>query len=327
MESFSIWSLNKQIKFEDVINNYKNYKEWRKTEKDPYSGVDLAFEIEVDSNDDYIYKMEDDDKTSVKYAYIFYRREKVYSKERNNPNKDKRINLFELYFYVFEYLGNIKFIALRGTGPNTLTMLRAANNCKANNEIVSDDLDITEDFFYWVFQRHMNFPEKELYPKSESYVDALTGYSGNTRDQVNNMWGKGNRISRILVTLAFLFNNENLRSLTPDLKYKDQNLEVELTLSGTYKFNEESHLGRYIFLADAVKKKACLLLLFVLEIFPNVKKAYNSHCKEGTWGPDHQLNFIAGIGAEIQDRVEEKLQDINKKLKEKEETEVEDGVL
>ncbi|THE09170.1 hypothetical protein E1I69_23395 [Bacillus timonensis] len=319
MESFSVWNLNVDSSFEQTMEIYESYTNWRVTEIDPYNGETLEFSIEVIQEDDFEFFLDNDEENNIRFAQVNYRREKVYSIERNNPLRDKRIKLTDVTFFVFEYMGSVNFIALRGSGPNTLTALRAANNCTNNNEIVADNLDLTEDFFYWVFQRHMNHTNRELYPGSNTFVDALTGFSGNTRDEVNNMWGRGNRISRILVTLAFLFNNESLKSLTPDFKYQDENLEVELTLSGTFKFNEQSHIGRYIFEHDPIKKKACLLMLFVLEIFPNVKRAYNNHLADETWGADHQLNFIAGIGSEIQDRVEEKLQAIRLMLEEDEE--------
>ncbi|MBS4748626.1 hypothetical protein [Bacillus altitudinis] len=319
MESFSVWNLNNDRNFGQVIEIYQSYLNWRDTETDSYNDQTLEFSIEVIQNDDYTFLLNNEEENAIRFAQVNYRREKVVTNERNNPLRERRIKLIELTFFVFEYMGRVKFIALRGSGANTLTALRAANNCTSNNEIVADNLDVTEDFFYWVFQRHMNFTNRELYPGSNSFVDALTGYSGNTRDLVNNMWGRGNRISRILVTLAFLFNNDSLKSLTPDFKCGDENLEVELTLSGTFKFNEQSHVGRYFLKPDPIKKKACLLMLFVLEIYPNVKLAYNNHLKDETWGPDHQLNFIAGIGAEIQDRVEEKLQGIRELLEEDDE--------
>lgn len=319
MESFSVWNLNNGRSFDQVIEVYLSYENWRNTETDPYNGETLEFTIEVIQDEEFVFLLDNKEENPIHFAQINYRREKVYSPERTNPFRDKRIKLTDISFFVFEYMGRVKFIALRGSGPNTLTALRAANNCTSNSEIIADNLDVTEDFFYWVFQRHMNFTNDELYPNSNVFVDALTGYSGNTRDLVNNMWGRGNRISRILVTLAFLFNNDSLKSLTPDFKYGDENLEVELTLSGTFKFNEQSHIGRYIFEQNQIKKKAFLLMLFVLEIYPNVKNAYNNHLDDETWGPDHQLNFIAGIGSEIQDRVEEKLQAIRTMLEEEEE--------
>lgn len=318
MERFSLWNLNNTNTFDDVITIYESYLDWRVTETDPFDNQELEFTLEISQSDEYRFLLNDSEDTSIEFAHINYKREKIVSNERNNPLREKRIKLIEVSFFVFEYLGNVKFIALRGSGSNTLTALRAANNCNNNNEISSDTLGITEDFFYWVFQRHMNFTNRELYPGSNSFVDALTGYSGNTRDLVNNMWGRGNRISRILVTLAFLFNNDSLKSLTPDFKCGEENLEIELTLNGTFKFNEQSHIGRYFLEPNLLKKKACLLMLFILEIFPNVKMAYNNHIEDETWGPDHQLNFIAGIGAEIQDRVEEKLQGIREILEDEE---------
>ncbi|OEH53998.1 hypothetical protein AQ616_09425 [Oceanobacillus sp. E9] len=311
METFSIWDLNKEQNFLEVINTYKTYKSWANIETDPFDGDNLEFLIDVKEDENYIYEFNN---KNIRFVEVQYRREKVYSKEANNPQRDKRIKLTDITFYVYEFMGKVRFLVLRGNSRNTLTALRAATNCTKNNDITNDDLEINEDFFYWVFQRYMNFNGKELHHKTNIFVDALTGYSGSTRDSVNDMWGKGSRISKILVTLAFLFNNDSLKSLTPDFKIDDENLEVELTLSGTFKFNIESHIGKYFFEADETIKKASLLLLFVLEIFPSVKKAYNNHLEDETWGVDHQLNFIAGIGAEIQDRVEEKLTDISLQL-------------
>ncbi|MGE6414825.1 hypothetical protein ACQKDD_11710 [Planococcus kocurii] len=311
MDIFSIWNLNKDLNYSEVIEVYRNYTSWSTTEHDAYDGAALEFNIVINQNPNYIYNLNGID---VPFAEINFRKEKVYSAERNNPLRDKRVKLTEITFYVYEYLNKVRFIVLRGSGANTLTALRAATNCISNNDITSDNLGLSEDFFYWVFQRHMNFTSRELYPNTDIYVDALTGYSGSTRDSVNDMWGRGSRISRILVTLAFLFNNDSLKSLTPDFKFKDENLEVELTLNGTFKFNLESHLGMFLLEADLTKKKASSLIQFVLEIFPNAKSAYEKHVEDETWGPDHQLNFIAGIGAEIQDRVEEKLTDISIQL-------------
>lgn len=314
METFSIWDLNKDLNYQDVIEIYQTCDEWKNIERDPFDDRELEFTVNIRNEEGYVFTSSDG--TEIQFSEVNYRREKVFSPERNNPLRDKRVRLTDVTFYVFEHNDKVRFIALRGSGGNTLTALRAATNCVNNNDITADDLELKEDFFYWIFQRHMNFTDQELYPESNIYVDALTGYSGSTRDLVNDMWGRGNRISRILVTLAFLFNNDSLKSLTPDFKLEDDNLEVELTLSGTFKFNIESHMGSYFFEQDLVKKKACLTLLFVLDIFPIVRNAYENHLINKTWGADHQLNFIAGIGSEIQDRVNDKLTDISLLLKE-----------
>ncbi|WP_270363284.1 hypothetical protein [Bacillus paranthracis] len=311
MESFSYWRLNTEQNYQDIIDNLLNYEDWLTRQYDTIGNRrELEFTIEVDRDEDYVLQI--DDEIRVQFAYVFHRWERIVNTERDNPDDTKRIKQLELDFYVFEYANQVFFVALKGQTPHTLTALRSANNFTGRLEIVENPLSITDDFFYWLFNQYMNFEDEELYTGTNSYVSALTAYRGGTENE-HDTWGRGNRITRILVTLAFLFHTDNFKSLTPEFKVDDNTLVVELTTTGNYKVEIARHLGEF-FLLEERMKKGSLLIYFYITMFPRIYRAYDLHIRDHTWSPQMKLNFLANIGSEIQDRVREQQDAIRAQL-------------
>ncbi|WP_059104269.1 hypothetical protein [Shouchella shacheensis] len=309
METFSFWNLNTKKSYDETIQNMIDYEGWKPVNYDTVdSERDLQFLIEVDNSDEY--KLEISDDESFRFSKVLHSWERVVSTESNNKDVNRRIKQSDLEFLVCENsTGQVFFIAFKGLTANTKTALRSANNFSGKKEITENSLDVSEDIFYWLFNRYMNFETEELFKGTSAYVNALTAYRGGTDDEANDTWGRGLRITKILATLAFLFNTEKLKSLTPELSVDNINLTVEINLNGSYKFDVDSHTGNF-FLYQRDKKKGCLLIYFYKVIYPTILKAYKHHLDVGSWNEQMKLNFISSIGAEIQDKVKEKLDDI-----------------
>jgi|SRR5690625_855952 len=316
MRTFSIYRyVNSSL--ETVQSVISDYKVWNEVVKDPVTSEELEFsyekneEIELDFND-----------SIVRCLYISFKNEKLSNKHRHNTDKNKRIRRNDSDIILFEEGEDLIVVPLRGKNSTTGSLLRTALNIQGDGSLVDCSFDIKEDFFYWIFNRYLNLKNINVDKGKKITINSLTGFTGETRDSVNKIDGKGSRVSKILWTLAFLFTNESLKSITPELTHirlskgaeVREVIKLELTLNGTYKIDESTHLGTQL-LNKHTEKKISYLLIYVYKILiPELQALYDSDIHNKIWSPYIKMQFISGIGSEIQDQVEDILLEIDKEL-------------
>lgn len=219
--------------------------------------------------------------------------------DENGQLKPKRdlINQFQADFIVYECNGDT--YALGSAGINrTRALLKDAFNLQTD-EMVIQYSDVTEDLLYWLFKRFIDTPADSLLGAEQLHITSLESYVGKTRDNVNAMRGEGDGISVILGTLAFLFNNEELKSIRPTVQYGNEKVLIEIGLTGTFKLWENSYRGRaYRHLID--KRKGLMLALYVnLIIIPTLVRSYKENLRNRTWSKQLKIDFIKRLGERI----------------------------
>src|SRR5690625_611882 len=216
MKNFSLYRYtNKTLSEIDRI--VKTLGDWAEIETDPITGQQLQYEFIKHET-----VVERVDETDVKAIYLEFRNARLSEKNQYSEDDKKRVRRNDSDIIVFEDGNDVIIIPLRGKNFTTGSLIRTAFNITEDKQLVSEDFNFKEDFFYWMFNHYLNNSGKISNPdlgKRELKIKSLTGFSGETRDTVNKITSDGNRISKILWTLAFLFTNEKLMSITPELQH------------------------------------------------------------------------------------------------------------
>lgn len=254
----------------------------------------------------------DIDGTNIRYIAVECSTERSRSQEfwYNNQgdfkDRNDRINLYQSKLILFESNNNVHGIVFTGL-TRARTILR---DCLPENPwgtINPYEFEVTEDLLYWLFRKFIDLRDTPLSANHNMFVTALKSYTGKTRDNVNAMRGNGRRISTILGTLAFLFNNENLKAVRPQIQYNGEVFLIEISLSRTCRIWEEEYQGNWL-LVDDERKVNNIAIYTYLILLPRLIECYRDNIVRGQWSPQQKVEFLQRLGNEIKDQVEAELQ-------------------
>lgn len=174
---------------------------------------------------------------------------------------------------------------------------------------------INEDLFYWIFQRVKDYSDEPLYRNSDMNISGLQSYIGKTKDNVNAVRGEGDRIAAMLGTIAFLFNNESLKAVRPEIQYKGNKILVEMSLVGTFKLWD----SKYVVVGDLVDTDELtqlfkMVIYVSLELIPKLIECYKMNVVEKQWSPQMKLYFLKTLGNEIMQKVNVELKTIKEQI-------------
>lgn len=169
------------------------------------------------------------------------------------------------------------------------------------------NLDINEDILFWMFKTFIDFEAKELSNKNPIKITAIRSYLAKTRDEINTLRGKGEKISAILGTLAFLFKNDKLKSIMPELQYKGEVFVVEISLNGTFRTDEVEYDGVFLEL-DKISKKISIVIYLSMILLPKLVEAYKENIQSNKWSKDLKIDFIERLGVMIKESVDTELE-------------------
>lgn len=181
-------------------------------------------------------------------------------------------------------------------------------------DITEKEFGITEDLFYWIFQRVKDYSDEPLAEKSGMFITGLQSYMGKTKDNVNAVRGEGHRIAAMLGTIAFLFNNESLKAVRPEIDYKNNKILVEMSLVGTYKIWESKYVIGDLIDADEILQRFKMVIYVSLELIPKLLECYKTNCTKRQWSPQMKLNFLKTLGNEITYKVNVELERIKEQI-------------
>lgn len=243
-----------------------------------------------------------------------------YDTQRILKPRNQRTNSYQSRLILFEATGNVNGIMFTGRG-RARTILKDCFPEDLWGQTVPYELDITEDLLYWLFRKFIDLRDTPLSINHNMYVTALKSYTGKTRDNVNAMRGNGTRISTILGTLAFLFNNENLKAVRPQIQYNGEVFLVEISLTGTCRIWEEEYQGNWIF-NDDERLINNIAIYTYLVLLPTLIDCYRDNVVRGQWSPQQKIEFLQRLGNEIKDQVEAELERLQREVED--EVEIQD---
>lgn len=239
------------------------------------------------------------------------------------PRED-RINVYQTKVLLFEHNNEVRGIVFTGKS-RARTIIRDCLPEADWGNIVSVDMGITEDLLYWLFRKFIDLRESPLSPDHNLFVTALRSYTGKTRDNINAMRGNGKRISTILGTLAFLFNNENLKAVRPQLQYNGEVFLMEVSLTGTCRIWEEEYQGIWLNL-DQERLTNNIVVYTYVKLLPTLIDCYRDNVAQRSWSPQLKIEFLQRLGNEIKDQVEAELTRLQEEAQIDEHNDEDDGV-
>lgn len=178
---------------------------------------------------------------------------------------------------------------------------------------IEEDNQITKDVLYWVFNRLREYRNEELADGTELYLTGLISYMGKSKDEINAVRGSGVRVSALLGTLAFIFNNDNLKALRPEFQYRDHTVITEIHLDNSNKIFETYYRGEFEEL-DSIERNIAILLFTCKAIIPTMIRCYNINRENNSWSPQIKLNYLQQIGISIKETVERELNNIAEEI-------------
>lgn len=256
--------------------------------------------------------------TQIKYIFFGSLVEKLkYAKDPNkwflNDNntlkaREDRVKLLNSDVLLFERDNEIYGILFSGVSSAKQIIVKAfPKDIWGTVNIMN--LDINEDILFWMFKTFIDFESKELSKKNPIKITAIRSYLAKTRDEINTLRGKGEKISAILGTLAFLFKNDRLKSIMPELQYKGEVFVVEISLNGTFKTDEVEYDGVFLELDKSSKKIAIVIYLSMI-LLPKLVEAYKENIKANEWSKPLKIDFIERLGLMIKESVDSELENM-----------------
>ncbi|WP_144561370.1 hypothetical protein [Bacillus mycoides] len=220
--------------------------------------------------------------------------------------RDERVDHFAPGVLVFENRNRVFAIVFCGA-TNGKRVMKKLFPSEVFGLIEPCEDGLTEDLLYWLFKHYIDVPDDPLSEGHEIFVIALESYRGTTRDNANAVTGEGSRISTILGTLAFLFNNEKLKSLRPQIQYMDEAVSVELRLTGTFALWPNTYNGEYFRGLTGIEKQNALAIYVFLQMLPSIVECYNTSTENQEWSPQLKIDFVRRLGSMIRQRVDAEL--------------------
>ncbi|MEK5036911.1 hypothetical protein [Sporosarcina sp. FSL K6-3457] len=218
-------------------------------------------------------------------------------------DREDRINPYQSNILVFE--ANSKVYGIVFSGINRAKAI--TKDCfpaETWGHVLPVENKITEDLLYWIFKRFIDTPRESLATEYQLHVTALESYMGKTRDNVNAMRGEGSRISTILGTLAFLFNNEELRAIRPAIQHGNEKVLLEIGLTGTFKTWSNAYRGQHFRTITGQRKENAIAIFIFLKILPSLAECYKYHKDKDQWSPQLKVDFLKRLGTMIRDEVD-----------------------
>ncbi|MBY6931270.1 hypothetical protein [Clostridium botulinum] len=324
MTTFSFWTFEKFKTLDEIIETLKENNNKRIIVNDLLWNYDNPI-VQFRENDNYgidVVKTVDVNGKKINFIYFEGYTERIANKSSwlteagTIRERNELVNEYKCNIMFFEYNNTVQgvFFRAKSTAQRIISYLFGKEEIWGTiNEM---KFGITEDLFYWVFHRVKDYSDEPLYENIDMNITGFESYRGTTKDNVNAIKGQGSRIAAMLGTIAFLFNNENLKAITPEIQYKNNKVLIDMSISGTYKIWDNKYIIGDLVDADELLQKIKLVIYASLELIPKFIECYKMNCAKKQWSPQMKLNFLKTLGNEITDKVNVELERIKEQISE-----------
>lgn len=311
MIKFSTWYFQRFNNLNDVIEVLRenrtivNNIDW--DDRDLFYRIEEAEGFNI--NEGNVININGEDIRYIYFSVLVEREKRIWN--QTQPIED-RIHPYREDVLLYEDNNTIKLIVL-ATRKNSERIIKFMFPNEVWGEILEEN-HIDKDFLYWVFYRLRNFENTvELADNSNLYLTGLKSYMGKSRDEVNAVRGSGVRVAALLGTLAFIFNNEDLRALRPEFQYIGHTIVTEIHLDNSNRIYDKYYRGEFLGLDDSVRRIA--ILLFVCKsMISKLVECYEVNINLDLWSQKIKLNFLQSIGNSIRDTVDNELHRIENEM-------------
>ncbi|GIM47058.1 hypothetical protein DNHGIG_26070 [Collibacillus ludicampi] len=227
---------------------------------------------------------------------------------------EKRINITQTDVIFFENGGSC-YVAVQGSARSQ-QVNRTKRDLLEPSELIDweegkrtesvglpSEYRIDPDMFYWLYYLYLE-KKGEIPSNPPMRILELSGYRGTSLEDTQYYKSRGDRVAKLLPTLAFLYGNDDLKSLRFTLNTNSEQIELELHHDGSFEL--VSYAGKYASV-EANYKEAAQLLLVYKDIIPRLKDAYENDKDKRNWNENVRDQFNANIGRIIIERIKETL--------------------
>lgn len=322
MTTFSFWNFEKFNTLSELVDLLKASNNTKIDVNDLLWGYDSPVVEFRDINSDGINQIKELDVNGKKIKYIYFEgfTERIANKSSwlmetgAMKKREELVTEYKCNIMIFEYNNIIQGVFFKAKSTDQRIISYIFGKEETWGKINEMQFGINEDLFYWIFHRVKDYSDEPLYENIDMSITGFESYRGKTKDNVNVIKGQGSRIAAMLGTIAFLFNNENLRAVTPEIQYKNNKILIDMSLSGTYKIWDNKYIVGNLIDADELIQRIKLVIYISLELIPKLIECYKMNCLKKQWSPQMKLNFLKTLGNEITDKVNVELERIKEQI-------------
>lgn len=251
--------------------------------------------------------------TQVKYNIVKFGYDQMSAQE--DPSEDRQMRKNGC-ITIYEHAGAVYYIVDQNSTAKKL--LRKMLGYAGKNEIEEANFDFKEDFFVWLVNRVYNSESIIENSSGEEnkvlQLEEIKGIRGNTEDLQTKVTTSGESVMNVISTLSFMLESRRLNQVVLNLQYTGhENILVKLQKSkmSTVEFLRP-YLGGYVGdTNEEISSQVYMLLYF--EILPLLEQEYRINKDEGEWNQETYVEFLTGIKETVIERIEEKIQSLQKK--------------
>lgn len=309
------WLDNKCKKVEDALKIMSNPSSNNDEGHGSSSLRDLVTTKVLDANEKIVVK----DKV-ITFNVIRYTYNKVSTDDPDNPLplEDRTVSKSGSVV-VYADGQRVRYIINRNYDAQRV--LRFLLGYTGKGEIIKNQPVLKSDMFIWLIKK-IYLEENDIDLDDDTPVlriDNLTEFRGQTEDSTNMVVANGDTIMKILSTLSFLLESNNMKQVKINVAY-DEHKSIELVLAkGTIGTSVKNYLG--IFQDDdnsSLSKEdsnliieAKVYLISYLAILPEIIQTYEDAVDENEWTPTVHKTFLKRVADDLQQKINDRVQDID----------------
>lgn len=217
----------------------------------------------------------------------------------------------------------VKYIINRNS--DALRILRLLLNYSGKSEVTNNQPILQSDMFIWLIKR-IYYGENNIDIEDGTQtltIDNLTEFKGQTEDATNRVAANGDSIMKILSTLSFLLESNDIKQIKFSLTYENDEDCEDIVLvfsknfistyvknySGSFEDDRFSTLNKED--SDLVIESEIYLLCY-LAIIPEITQAYTESVDEKKWNSEIHKDFLEKVAKDLQCKIKQRITQITR---------------
>lgn len=312
MASVTRWTDNKCSDIKTILNKITNCKDQKEYDNKTMMISGIKTHQVLKSNKTVTIRGKEVEFNVVRYNYNQINKD---NPQNPLPIEDRTIKKSGyVIVYTDKLIENspVKYIINRNY--DALKILRILLEYSGKNEVTKEQPILKSDMFIWLIKRiYSEENDIDIDDDGESTlkIDNLTEFKGQTEDATNRVSAKGNSIMKILSTLSFLLESNNMKQIKFSLTYESHD-NIELVFSenviGT---NVKNYSGSFEddIISELNTEDSYLIieseiyLLCYMAIIPEITQAYIESIDEDEWNPKIHKEFLEKVAKDLQDKI------------------------
>lgn len=315
MASVTRWKDNKCTDIKTVLNTITENKDKNdyKSELMVISGLETRQILKDDKT--IIIRGEEVEFNVIRYNYNQINKENPESSLPIEERTTRKSGYVVVYTRKASKDSHVRYIINRNS--DALKVLRLLLNYTGKKEITKEQPILQSDMFIWLIKRiYSDENDIDLGDDMPTlHIDNLTGFRGQTEDETNRVSANGDTIMKIISTLSFLLESNNIKQIKFSLTYENhENIEL-LFSENVIGTNVKNYSGS--FEDDRIRNlnnedndlviESEIYLLCYLAIIPEITQAYTESIEEEEWSLEIHKKFLEEVANHLQSKIEYKV--------------------